>query len=187
MIRPLTKDDIPFCLSVISQEHKVSGTTPLDSDKQAEYIDYCIDNPEKYYVFGYFDNQQLISWMTIGFFEGKKYGKFWIILNLYSTRKRGYFSFKNAEISELLANAFKTAESREVYQYFYCVSEKIARVYEAQWAKKNPMNYHGVYELKDLDVVPANTIPVSELYWGMMGRETRPHAMYIKARIKKVI
>lgn len=185
MIKQLTKDDIPFCLSVISQHYKVSGTTPLDSDKQAAYIDSCIDNPENYYVFGYFDNEELISWMTIGFFEGEKYGKFWIILNLYSTRKRGYFSFKNPEISDLLATAFNLAEAQGVYQYFYCVSEKIARVYEAQWAKKNPMNYHNVYELKDLAVIPANTVPKSNMFWGMMGKEMRPHAMYIKARIKK--
>lgn len=185
MIKQLTKDDIPFCLSVISAENKISGTTPLDSERQINYLNHCIQDTDKYRVLGYFENDQLISWINIGFYEGNTYGKFWILLNLFSTKKRGYFSFKNPEISELLATAFNVAESREVYQYFYCVSERISKVYESQWAKKNPMNYHGVYELKDLAVIPANTVPKSNLFWGMMGKEMRPHAMYIKARIKK--
>jgi len=63
MIKHLTKDDIPYCLSVISAEHKISGTTPLDSNRQINYLDYCIDNPTKYSVLGYFENDQLISWI----------------------------------------------------------------------------------------------------------------------------
>jgi hypothetical protein len=185
MIKHLTKDDIPYCLSVISAEHKISGTTPLDSNRQINYLDYCIDNPTKYSVLGYFENDQLISWINIGFYEGPTYGKFWVLLNLFSTKKRGYFSFKNAEISELIATAFNVAESKGVYRYFYCVSEKISKVYEAQWAKKNPLNYHGVYELEDIAVIPANTIPDSKMFWKIMGEQMRPHAMYIKSRIRK--
>ena len=185
MIKQLTKDDIPFCLSVMFAHHKVSGTRPLSKDLQEEHLSNCINNPDKYKVLGYFEDEQLVSWISIGFYDGPKYGKFWVVLDLFSTKKRGYFSFKNPEISELLSSAFNLAESLGVYQYFYCVSERISKVYESQWAKKNPMNYHGVYELRDLAVIPANTIPESNLFWGMMGRETRPHDMYIKIRIKK--
>ena len=98
MIKQLTKDDIPFCLSVISAENKISGTTPLDSERQINYLNHCIQDTDKYRVLGYFENDQLISWINIGFYEGNTYGKFWILLNLFSTKKRGYFSFKNQVI-----------------------------------------------------------------------------------------
>jgi hypothetical protein len=185
MIKHLTKDDIPYCLSVMLSQKKFSGTTPPSAESQEKHLNIFFSDTEKYTMLGYFKNDQLVSWVTIGFYEGPKYGKFWVVLHLFSTLKHNYFSFRNPEISELISNAFNVAESKGVYRYFYCVSEKISKAYEIQWAKKNPLNYHGVYELEDIAVIPANTIPESKMFWRLMGEETRPHVMYIKSRIRK--
>jgi len=184
MIRLLNKNDTSQCLPIILAQKKISGTTPLSADLHEKYLDKFFNDPEKYKVIGYFEHDVLISWISIGFYETQAHGKFWLVLNLFSDKKRQLFNFTSPEISEIFAEAFNVAESMGVYQYFYCVSEKISKVYERQWAKKNPMNYHGVYELKDIAIIPANTVPESKLYWGLLGEETRPHDMYIKARIR---
>lgn len=185
MIKQLTHEDLPYCLSVILQKKKISGTVPLKTEAHEVYLTKFFSDDKKYKVLGYFEDGALVSWLALGFYETETLGKFWLVLNMFSTKQRTYFNFTNPEISDLFKASFELAESMGVYQYFYCVSEKIAKVYETQWAKKNPMNYHGVYELKDLAVVLANTVPDNPLYWGLMGYETRPHDMYIKARIKK--
>lgn len=185
MIKLLNEEYLYYCLDVAASETRVSGTTPLSGEAQKENFKKFFTDVDKYSVIGYFDNEKLVSWIILGFYDTEKYGKFWVITNLFSTNKREFFNFVNPEISELMRAAFMQAEERGFFKYFYCVSERISKVYEKQWGKRNPLNYHGVYKLEDVAVIPANTVPESELFWGLMGREIRPHDMYIKARIKR--
>ena len=43
----------------------------------------------------------------------------------------------------------------------------------------------GRYEKIDLDIVPANTVPKHELYWRLMGEQTKPVPILIKKRVLK--
>lgn len=184
MIKILEYSDKEYCLSIVKAQVKISGTKPIDSSLQESNFEKFFTD-DRYVNIGYYENNELNSFLTIGFYQTIKYGNFWIIINVVNINKGNYFSFKRPEFSELFSTAFKLAESKGYYQYYYSVSKKISKIYEKQWGKYNPLNYHGVYELKDIAVVPANTIPNDELYWGLLGYETKPHDMYIKARIKK--
>ena len=130
---------------------------------------------------GYFEDDKLISWVSIGFYESKMRGKFWVITDLFTTMFGERFSFSRPEIGLLFKQAFEIAEEKGYFQYFYCIAERLERVYERQW-KKNPWGFNGKYELITLDIVPANTQPEYELYWRLMGKELKPDNIAIKAR-----
>jgi hypothetical protein len=94
-----------------------------------------------------------------------------------------FVNYNSAEC-QVLKQAFEITEERGYFQYFYCVPERLERVYERQW-KKNPWGFNGVYELTTLAVVPANTKPEFELYWRLMGQELKSDNIVIKSRKRK--
>jgi hypothetical protein len=114
--------------------------------------------------------------------ENKARGRFWVITTLYTTRFTTYFSFNQEEIGLLIKEAFHLAESKKYYEYYYSVSERIATVYESQY-RKNKYVQTGRYDLVELDRVPANTQPTTDLYWKLMGQELKPDAIIIKKRV----
>jgi hypothetical protein len=77
---------------------------------------------------------------------------------------------------------FNLAESKKYYEYYYSVGERISTVYEKQYRKNNFMQT-GRYDLIELDRVPANTQPTTDLYWKLMGKEIKPDTIIIKKRI----
>ena len=163
-------------------KNKVGGSTPLSPDRFiARYTSY-FENNEDRYALGSFQDGKLISWVSIGFYESKMRGKFWVITELFTSVPGERFSFSRPEFGLLLKQAFEITEERGYFQYFYCVPERLERVYERQW-KKNSYAIQGKYELTTLDVVPANTKPEFELYWRLMGKETKPDNIIIKKRV----
>lgn len=147
-----------------------------------EICDHTLSNND--ITLGYFEDDKLISWINIGFYENNMRGKFWVITGLFTSVFGERFSFSRPEFGLLLKQAFEITEERGYFQYFYCVSERLERVYERQW-KKNPWGFNGVYELTTLAVVPANTKPEFELYWRLMGQELKPDNIVIKSRKRK--
>jgi hypothetical protein len=160
---------------------KISGTKPISPERYQELKEEDKSNNSLVEI-GYFEDEKLISWLRISFHESKMRGKFWVIASFFSSVYTSYFNFNRPEFGILFKEAFKIAESRGYYQYFYSIAERLERVYERQW-KKNSYAIQGKYELIILDVVPANTKPEFELYWRLMGKETKPDNIIIKKRV----
>jgi hypothetical protein len=169
------------CEAVVLSRKKISGTKPISTERYLELKEEAKSNSTAV-VIGYFENNKLISWLSIGFHESKMRGKFWVISSFFSSVYTSYFDFNRPEFGMLFKEAFNIAEGRDYYQYFYSISERLERVYERQW-KKNSYAIQGKYELTTLDVVPANTKPEFELYWRLMGKETKPDNIIIKKRV----
>lgn len=168
-----------LCKQIIFSRKKISGTAPISIERYQVHREEAKSNNSV--VLGYFEDGKLISWITIGFYESKMRGKFWVISNFFSSVYSSYFSFNRPEFGILFKKAFEIAEGRGYYQYFYSISERLERVYERQW-KKNTYAIQGKYELTTLAVVPANTKPEFELYWRLMGQELKPDNIVIKSR-----
>jgi hypothetical protein len=171
-----------LCKQIVLSRKKIGGTTPISPEQYALLKVESQSNNTA--TIGYFDDDKLISWITIGFYESKMRGKFWVISNFFSSVYTSYFNFNRPEFGLLFRAAFDIAEGRGYYQYFYSISQRLERVYERQW-KKNSYAIQGKYELTTLAVVPANTKPEFELYWRLMGKETKPDNIVIKSRKRK--
>ena len=164
---------------IVLSRKKISGTTPISPDRYQTLQEESKSKDDV--IIGYFEDDELISWITIGFYESKMRGKFWVISNFFSSVYTSYFNFNRPEFGMLFKAAFEVAEGRGYYQYFYSIAERLERVYERQW-KKNSYAIQGKYDLTTLAVVPANTKPEFELYWRLMGQELKPDNIAIKAR-----
>jgi hypothetical protein len=167
------------CKQIVLSRKRIGGTTPISLERYTALKKETENNNSV--VIGYFEDDKLISWITIGFYESNMRGKFWVISNFFSSAYTSYFSFDKPEFGLLFKRAFEIAESRGYNQYFYSISERLERVYERQW-RKNPYAIQGKYELTTLAVVPANTKPEFELYWRLMGQELKPDNIVIKSR-----
>jgi len=164
---------------IILSRKKIAGTTPISPEQYEILTEQAPSNNT--IILGYFEDEKLISWMNIGFYENKMRGKFWVISGIFTSVFQERFSFSRPEFGLVLKRAFEIAEERGYFQYFYCVSERLERVYERQW-RKNPWGFNGRYEFTKLAVVPANTKPESELYWRLMGQELKSDNIVIKSR-----
>ena len=172
-----------ICKQIVLSRKKIGGTTPISPERYNLLKKETQNNDCA--IIGYFEDDKLISWLTIGFYESKMRGKFWVISNFFSSVYTSYFNFNRPEFGMLFKEAFEVAEGRGYYQYFYSIAERLERVYERQW-KKNSYAIQGKYELTTLAVVPANTKPEFELYWRLMGQELKPDNIVIKSRKLKV-
>ena len=168
-----------ICDQIFFSRKKISGTSPMSIEQYQILREQSKSNNSV--TIGYFEDGKLISWITIGFYESKMRGKFWVISNFFSSVYTSYFNFNRPEFGMLFKAAFEVAEGRGYYQYFYSIAERLERVYERQW-KKNSYAIQGKYDLTTLAVVPANTKPEFELYWRLMGQELKPDNIAIKAR-----
>ena len=164
---------------IVLSRKKISGTTPISPERYQPLQEESKSKDDV--IIGYFEDDELISWITIGFYESKMRGKFWVISNFFSSVYTSYFNFNRPEFGMLFKAAFEVAEGRGYYQYFYSIAERLERVYERQW-KKNSYAIQGKYDLTTLAVVPANTKPEFELYWRLMGQELKPDNIVIKSR-----
>jgi hypothetical protein len=168
-----------ICDQVFFSRKKISGTTPMSIERYENLRKESKSNNSV--VIGYFEDDKLISWITIGFYENKMRGKFWVISSFFSSVYTSYFNFNRPEFGMLFKAAFEMAEERGYHQYFYSIAERLERVYERQW-RKNSYAIQGKYDLTTLAVVPANTKPEFELYWRLMGQELKPDNIVIKSR-----
>jgi hypothetical protein len=168
-----------ICDQVFFSRKKISGTTPMSIERYENLRKEAKSNNSV--VIGYFEDNKLISWITIGFYENKMRGKFWVISSFFSSVYTSYFNFNRPEFGMLFKAAFEVAEERGYHQYFYSIAERLERVYERQW-RKNSYAIQGKYDLTTLAVVPANTKPEFELYWRLMGQELKPDNIVIKSR-----
>ena len=180
--RLLGDEHFKECLDIAKLRPKVGGTKPLSEEVLIEVCSkYFVEN-DSYYALGCIEGDKIISWVGIVLMENKARGKFWVITSLYTTVFTGYFSFNQEEIGLLIKEAFHLAESKKYYEYYYSVSERIATVYESQY-KKNKYITIGRYDCIQLDIVPANTKPTVDLYWKLLGKETKPDNVIIKKRV----
>jgi hypothetical protein len=176
------EDHFLKCLEISKIRPRVGGTVPISSESFINTFTKYFEDNEHSYAFGCFENNELISWIAIGFGDTPNTGKFWVISTLYTTRFTTYFSFNNEEIGLLIKKAFEFAESKKYYEYYYTVGSRISKVYETQ-IQKNKFIPIGRYDYRELKTVPPNTKPESELIWRLMGQETKPDSTIVKKRI----
>lgn len=180
----LNKNHFNECIKIAICKSKVSGTTPSNINEFAKKIEKYFSENDMYFAFGVIDDSETLqSWMSIFFTENVTRGKYWAITSFYSKNSRTLFSFKNPEYGALLRYCVDLAEGLDYNQFYYSVSKKISRAFSKKWLESELSS--GTYELIDKDIIPANTRPQSNLYWGLMGEELKPHDIIIKHRIKK--
>jgi hypothetical protein len=184
MIRELIIQDLPTAIDMVGLKPRTSGTVPISQDAFIENFNVYFSGSEKTKAFGYFDNDQLVCFVCVGFFESKMRGKFWVIPALYTKNFKQVFNFKDPDMASLLKFAFEYAESNYYYEFYYSVAERIMNAYERQWQRNSVMPI-GRYDLITLDQVPAFTKPEFELYWRLMGEEIKPDTIVIKKRVLK--
>jgi hypothetical protein len=171
------------CQQIFNLRKKHSGTTPITQENFKNKFDKYFKKNNQFFVFGYFEDNKLTSWLSFILHETQKNDKFYVITNLFTTKFRTFFSMNNDEIGKLWKKMTKFSESKGYYNYYYCVSEKINRVYETQTKKSH--HYTNRYDMINILVIPPNTKPNSTFYWKLMGEETKPHSIIIKKRILK--
>jgi hypothetical protein len=170
------------CFEISKLRPRVAGTTPASLEVFLEKNKKYFDENDDYHILGCIEDSRVISWIAVAFIENKARGRFWIIPSLYTTKFTNYFTFNNEEIGLLIKAAFQLAESKKYYEYYYSVSQRIATVYEKQ-IQKNKYIPIGRYDYIELDRVPADSQPTTELYWKLMGEETKPDDIIIKKRV----
>lgn len=135
MLRLLTKTDYQAAVHITFLKDTHSGTS-VSVEAVMHLMDMLMSNEPKTRFIGYFENDTLVSWMAVRFgtLDGEKV---WVILNMFTSRFRNYFSWAHPELGQLVAWAFDTAEKEGYYDYLYSVATRLERVYERQW-RKNP-------------------------------------------------
>ena len=184
MIRELTVKDLDEASKMIGLKPRTSGTTPVSKGDFLEGCSMYFAGNDTMKAFGYFENNELICFLCVGFFESKMRGKFWVIPALYTKNFKQVFNFKDPDMASLLKFAFEYAENNYYYEFYYSVAERIVNAYERQWQRNSVMPV-GRYDLITLDTVPANTKPEFELYWRLMGEQEKPDTIIIKKRVLK--
>jgi hypothetical protein len=184
MIRELTIHDLDEASKMVGLKPRTSGTSPVSKGDFLEGFSMYFAENDTMKAFGYFENNELICFVCVGFFESKMRGKFWVIPALYTKNFKQVFNFKDPDMALLLKFVFEYAENNYYYEFYYTVAERIVNAYERQWQRNSVMPV-GRYDLITLDKVPANTKPEFELYWRLMGEEEKPDAIVIKKRVLK--
>ncbi len=182
MIRHLNLFDLDKAMSIARLKDRTGGTSPISDIQFEEIHKKYFESNGINYALGYFENNQLISWISLGLHENKTRGRFWYISFLYTSKFHNNFNFNNLEIGYLIKAAFALAEEQQFYEYYYTVSERVQHVYERQWAR-NKFVQTGRYELQTIGEIEPNTQPSVDLYWRLLGQEVRPDKMIIKKRI----
>lgn len=148
MIRELTIDDI-------QQFIEISKIKLAESEQSSEeMLRYFLTN-DKNKVFGYFENELLITGVVVRF--GELHGeKTWSIVHMFTRNLRHLFSFSE-DFGQIIAGAFKIAEENGFYRYVYVVNKKHENAYYRMWKTNKYLPPSNRYEIYDLAVVPANT------------------------------
>lgn len=181
------KNDFDKFLKVVELHKKIGGTVPNNLSFFEEVFKKYFDDNINAQIFGYFENEHLVSTISIGYWENITRGKFWVISSLFSTKKHSIFSFNRPEIGLLIKKAFENSEELQYYEYYYVIAEHISSVYERQINRNVyiPLNR---YDRITLDVIPKNTLPNRDhLYNRLLGNECKPHNMIVKKRVLKFI
>jgi hypothetical protein len=178
-------DDYNECIQIMKSKKKVGGTEPTDLETIIDSHDkYFIENilSDRYQAYGYIENNTIVSFILQALLENKSRGRFWVIPGIFTSKPYNLFSFNKPEIGSLIKVAFETAEHKEYYEYYYTIAKHVSEVYERQINKTTYIPLYR-YDRIDLGIVPANTIPTVDMYWKLLGAQTRPHDMMIKKRV----
>lgn len=182
MIRLLDLYDFDIAIKIAQLKDRSGGTTVLSNDSFEVTHRKYFENNSINYALGYFDNNILISWVALGLHENQARGRFWYISFLYTSVFHNSFTFNNIEIGSLIKSSFALAEEQGYYEYYYTIAQRVEHVYDRQWARNNFMQT-GRYDCTVIGQVEANTQPEVDLYWKLLGSETRPDNMIIKKRV----
>jgi hypothetical protein len=184
MIKTLNINNFNEAISIASIRKRIGGLkNQIDAESAKQYF---LENNEGKVAFGFFKNEELISWIGIKLHENKTRGKFWTISFLFSKFSHNWFSFNNIEIKSLFQKVFEYTENLGYYDFYYSVGIRIMNAYEKQWKKNNFLEI-GRYDLITLGSVPANTKPEIELYWLLMNKEIKSEEVVIKKRSLKEV
>lgn len=141
-----------------------------------------------YKVYGAYHQEKLLSAMAVHYWEKLPfYTLFHMLTHPDFSYVKFYRSFVESGLSTVMSKVVNDAEKEERWQFFYCTHLQNYKTRKSAWFDLCPelANRYDWY----LDtVVPANTLPKSEVYAGMMYNDVQPKDMVIKtARLKSQI
>jgi hypothetical protein len=138
-----------------------------------------------YKVYGAFKEKKLSSAMAVHYWEKLPfYTIFHILTHPDFSKIKFYQSFVDSGLSKVMSTVVRDAEQDERWQFFYCTHLQNYKTRKVAWFEQCP-ELANRYDWYLESVVPANTLPKSEVYAGMMYNDTQPKDMVIKtARLK---
>ena len=74
MIKILTTHDFQSCVDMVGVKPRTSGTTPVNKEDFVDTHYQYFDNLENRYALGYFEENTLICFLCLGFFENNSRG-----------------------------------------------------------------------------------------------------------------
>jgi hypothetical protein len=172
------------CLAIAHLRPRAGGATHMDYQEFDISMSKYFEDNDDCYAFGYFEDNQLISWIAIRFNDTATYGKFWTITCIYSSKFTNYLDFNNPDIGLLLKQAYQCADEKQYYEYYYSIAERVAGVYERLW-RKNKYVIPDRHTKEIVEVIPPMTQPDNNLYWRLMGSELKNDSIVIKKRVLK--
>jgi hypothetical protein len=182
VIRELNLFDFDIAIKIARLKNRSGGTTVLSDEVFHQTHHKYFENNGVNNALGYFENDILISWVALGLHENQTRGRFWYISFLYTSIFHNSFSFNNIEMGSLIKACFELAEKQGYYEYYYTVAQRVEHVYDRQWARNNFMQT-GRYECTVIGQIEANTQPIIDLYWRLLGCEIRPDTIIVKKRV----
>lgn len=141
-----------------------------------------------YKVYGAFEDEKLLSAMAVHYWDKLPfYTIFHMLTHPDFSKIKFYQSFVESGLSRVMGAAVRDAEKDERWQFFYCTHLQNYKTRKIAWFEQCS-ELANRYDWYLESVIPANTMPKSEVYAGMMYNDTQPKDMVIKtARLKPSI
>lgn len=184
MINRLTTEHVDQARHIATLRSKHSGTAPTPIEKIDWLLESINQEDSGFYLFGYFEGKELISWAALKFVElnGEKV---WVIIGLFTSKFNEHFTWNVPELGLLIKHAFEVAEGRGYYSYIYSIATRLERVYYHQWKKNVYLPPTGRYETQVVNRIPPNSTEAEEWQIRMAGLP-KPDEISIMRRTLKL-
>ena len=140
----------------------------------------------KYKVYGCFDDEgNILSAMSVHFWDAiPLYTIFYMLIHPKFQHKKFNSSFEESGLTELMTTIIKLAEADNRFQFYYVTHLKNFKTRKNAWFEKCSYlvdRYHWYVDC----VIPANTLPLYDIYAKIIYNQPQPHDMVVKtARLK---
>mgnify|MGYP000293692471 CR=1 FL=1 len=140
MIKILSSHDYAVAMEILDLKEKAGGMQkPNNITLHSIFLKYFVGDSDQCIALGYFEEDKLISWVTLRFIYSlkNKFVNTWNITGMFSSKFDNMFSFNRPEIGLLIKTAFEIAEHRHCWKYYYTISTSHQYLYDRLWKKNN--------------------------------------------------
>ena len=185
MIKLLSIADYGAAMEILNLKEKSGGMQkPANVNLIYTFLKYFGGDSDQYIALGYFDEDKLISWVSLRFIYTLKnrFVNTWNITGMFSSKFDNMFSFNRPEIGLLIKTAFEIAEHRHCWKYYYTISTSHQYLYDRLWKKNNYLPT-GRYTTEIERTVNPLDFHIKRYYADIIGTRNYDEEFVIKRRI----